>query len=46
MLVFILIVSIVLVLLYILKGEGSTYGNSINENLKNKMNYKEKKYFS
>jgi Na+/H+ antiporter NhaC len=45
MLVFIFIVSIVLLVVFALRGEGSTYGNSINENMKNKLNITDKNYF-
>lgn len=45
MLVFVFIVSLVLFLIFALRGEGSSYGNSINDNLKNKLKINDKNYF-
>lgn len=45
MLVFIFMVSLVLFLVFVLRGEGSTYGNSINENMKNKLRINDKNFF-
>ena len=45
MLIVVLIVAVLLVLIFGLRGEGSSYGNSINDNLKNKLKINDKNYF-
>lgn len=45
MLVFIFIVSLIIFLLVVLGGEGSSYGNTLNESTKSKFKINDKNYF-
>lgn len=41
----IVVLIVVVLLIFGLRGEGSSYGNSINDNLKNKLKINDKNYF-
>ncbi len=40
-----LILAVLFVVIFALKGEGSSYGNSVNESFKNKLKINDKNYF-
>ncbi len=45
MIVFILILALIVLAIFLLKGEGSRYGNNVRENAKNNIGVSDKNFF-